>query len=237
MSNTLGKQLQIIRESRGISLEEIAQKTHIRLEYLEAIEAGDVDRLPPGPQQRGFLRLYANTLGVEIEGSRLKGITDGSGDQVPDSLEPEDQDAIRGSSTLRPDVIQASSSAGLASGTDLEEKITPQPKIKAEMPDEAQKISPLMPDMMPDTSTSETGQSVLAASSASQVFSELGETLRQRRELLSLSIDDIFKQIHVQMKFLSAMEAGFNQLPSHVQAGECWQIMLAFSIWMWMKSF
>ncbi len=67
MTHTPGKQLKHIREARGISLEEIAQKTHIRLSYLEALESGDTESLPSRPQMRGFLRLYAGVLGVELE--------------------------------------------------------------------------------------------------------------------------------------------------------------------------
>ncbi|MFN2304968.1 MAG: helix-turn-helix domain-containing protein, partial [Anaerolineales bacterium] len=63
MEPSIGKQLHSIRESKGLSLEEISQKTHIRLEYLEAIEADDIDVLPSKTQERGFLRLYANQLG------------------------------------------------------------------------------------------------------------------------------------------------------------------------------
>ena len=73
MTTSLGAQLKKIRESRGISLEEISQKTHIRLAYLESIESDDLQRLPLGPQRRGFLRLYASELGVEINGAEIIG--------------------------------------------------------------------------------------------------------------------------------------------------------------------
>ena len=73
MTQTLGQQLKAIRQSRGITLEEIAETTHIRLVYLQAIEEGDVDDLPSPVQMRGFIRLYAATLGVEFEDLQVRG--------------------------------------------------------------------------------------------------------------------------------------------------------------------
>ena len=75
MTQTLGQQLKAIRQSRGIKLEEIAEITHIRLNYLEAIEEGDVENLPSPVQMRGFLRLYADTLGVEFDDLKFRVIT------------------------------------------------------------------------------------------------------------------------------------------------------------------
>ena len=43
--------------------------------------------------------------------------------------------------------------------------------------------------------------------------------MRSRRDLLSLSIEDVYEHIHIRKKFLTAMEAGnFEHLPSPVQA-------------------
>ncbi|MBW6467448.1 MAG: helix-turn-helix domain-containing protein, partial [Brevefilum sp.] len=59
MAASIGAQLKQIRESQGISLETISQKTHISLAYLKAIEIGDEEFLPSRVHLRGFLRLYA----------------------------------------------------------------------------------------------------------------------------------------------------------------------------------
>ena len=64
---TFGQQLKQRREALGISLDEIAQKTHIRMAYLEAIEAGHTERLPSQIHLRGFLRLYASELGLTLD--------------------------------------------------------------------------------------------------------------------------------------------------------------------------
>ncbi len=60
----LGAFLQRHREEQGLSLDEIAQRTRIRRGYLEAIEAGEWDLLPPGVYTRGLLNSYAKILGI-----------------------------------------------------------------------------------------------------------------------------------------------------------------------------
>jgi cytoskeletal protein RodZ len=195
MTISLGRQLKSIRESRGISLEEIAQKTHIRLKYLEAIETGDETLLSPGPQRRGFLRLYASELGVEIEGSSIKEYEENQASFAEASL------------TTQPEFENKPKSAG---------EETPVDRLQPEEPE--------IPRMEPDQRISKQGtpkpiKHPPDSARSSEIFSDLGDTLRQRRDLLSLSIEDIHEHIHIRKKFLTAMEKGdFNQLPSPVHA-------------------
>lgn len=63
---TIGNKLQETRERLGISLEEVERGTHIRTHHLEAIENGDFELLPSPVQARGFLRNYAEFLGLEV---------------------------------------------------------------------------------------------------------------------------------------------------------------------------
>jgi cytoskeleton protein RodZ len=67
MNVSIGQQLRKTRQDRDISLEQAARGTHIRLHYLQAIEAGDFNRLPSPVQIRGFLRAYAGYLGLDPE--------------------------------------------------------------------------------------------------------------------------------------------------------------------------
>jgi cytoskeleton protein RodZ len=62
MSEAIGQQLRQRREERQLSLEQAAQATHIRLRYLQALEAGEFAALPSEVQARGFLRSYASYL-------------------------------------------------------------------------------------------------------------------------------------------------------------------------------
>lgn len=67
MTESVGSLLKKARLERNISLEQVAQATHIRLAYLEALENDRLDLLPSRAQARGFLRLYAGFLKIPIQ--------------------------------------------------------------------------------------------------------------------------------------------------------------------------
>ncbi|MCX7568598.1 DUF4115 domain-containing protein [Tumebacillus sp. DT12] len=60
----IGNELKRLREQKGCSLEEVQQATKIRSRYLEAIEEGDLSALPGMVYARGFIKSYAEYLGV-----------------------------------------------------------------------------------------------------------------------------------------------------------------------------
>ncbi len=51
-----------VRAKKGISLEAISGQTKIGTHYLEAIEAGSIERLPGGIYSRSYLRQYARLI-------------------------------------------------------------------------------------------------------------------------------------------------------------------------------
>lgn len=55
------------RESRGVTLKEIADSTKIQESLLAALERNDVSRWPAGIVRRGFLRGYAAAVGLPPE--------------------------------------------------------------------------------------------------------------------------------------------------------------------------
>ena len=65
MAATIGEQLRLAREERGIPLREISDETRISIRYLEAIESGDFKRLPGGIFNRSFVRAYARCIGYD----------------------------------------------------------------------------------------------------------------------------------------------------------------------------
>ncbi len=65
MAATIGEQLRLAREERGIPLREISNETRISVRYLEAIEASDYKRLPGGIFNRSFVRAYARCIGYD----------------------------------------------------------------------------------------------------------------------------------------------------------------------------
>ena len=64
---TLGETLRQARLDKGVSLADAARETRIRRSYLEALEAEDPAALPPAVYTRGFLRTYADYLGLSAQ--------------------------------------------------------------------------------------------------------------------------------------------------------------------------
>jgi cytoskeleton protein RodZ len=63
----MGERFREAREARGISITEASTATRILPRYLQAIEAGDVASLPGDVYARGFVRNYAQLLGLPAE--------------------------------------------------------------------------------------------------------------------------------------------------------------------------
>jgi transcriptional regulator with XRE-family HTH domain len=63
--NSLGKYLKSIREDKEITLEELAESTRIKIDYLEAIEEDKYDELPKGPYLTLFLKSYSEALEID----------------------------------------------------------------------------------------------------------------------------------------------------------------------------
>lgn len=64
-SYTLGEQLKNFRSEGRVSLGEVARETKIPVKYIEMIEEGKYDLLPPDVYVKGFLKAYADFLGVD----------------------------------------------------------------------------------------------------------------------------------------------------------------------------
>src|SRR5690606_26417757 len=63
----LGEMFRSARESRGLSLADVAELTHVRQEYLRALEEGRYDDLPEDVYVRNFVRLFAQAVGLDSE--------------------------------------------------------------------------------------------------------------------------------------------------------------------------
>jgi cytoskeleton protein RodZ len=59
------RDLPSVRQKRGVSLEEIATATKIRLHHLQAIERGDYAKLPGGVYNVSYIRQYARAIGCD----------------------------------------------------------------------------------------------------------------------------------------------------------------------------
>jgi cytoskeleton protein RodZ len=63
----IGRFLEQARKAKGLSLEEVEQATKIRKRYLAGLEHEDYAMLPDAVYAQGFLKTYANYLGLDGE--------------------------------------------------------------------------------------------------------------------------------------------------------------------------
>jgi cytoskeletal protein RodZ len=64
-STSLNTMLRDARVAKGLELNDIAEITHVRKEYLQALEEGRYGDLPEDIYARNFLRLYAQAVGLD----------------------------------------------------------------------------------------------------------------------------------------------------------------------------
>lgn len=61
----LSDQLRAAREAQRLTLVEVAERTHIRIAHLAALESGDFGALPPRVYVEGMVRAYSAFLGLD----------------------------------------------------------------------------------------------------------------------------------------------------------------------------
>jgi len=190
MEQTIGQQLKQIRESRGLTLDEIAEKTRIRLVYLRAIEENDLDVLPSPMQMRGFLRLYASELDVEIDSLKVEGYH--LFNEVEDETPSPDSETTP---PVEPEITESQES---------QVEVEPQPETHTEVD---LPIEEEFPGREPEETLASTA-----------CFIRIGKKLQERRNLLSLSLDDIKSNLHIRKHYIESLESGqIENLPSPVQ--------------------
>jgi len=63
-SGGIADRLRAAREARGLSLDDVATRTRVPVRHLHAIEAGDWDALPAITYSVGFVKSFANAVGL-----------------------------------------------------------------------------------------------------------------------------------------------------------------------------
>jgi transcriptional regulator with XRE-family HTH domain len=61
----IGEALKALREARGLTLEELSERTRVRASFLAALEAMRLDELPSRPFVVGYIRAYAQVVGAD----------------------------------------------------------------------------------------------------------------------------------------------------------------------------
>lgn len=65
--NGIGERLRIAREEQDISLDTISQQTNLKKDFLIALEEDDYQKLPTMIHAKGFLKTYAQFLGLDVD--------------------------------------------------------------------------------------------------------------------------------------------------------------------------
>jgi len=232
MSLSIGQQLKTTRIDRNLSLDDVFKTTHIRIKYLEALEADDYSEMPSPVQGRGFLRIYAQSLGLdakamlaelrhqEVEEASFAKIEETFG-EIPENIHRKVDDLSKselepaelplwqrflarfGVSPARPapDSVQERDAAPIAEAGPTS---APAPQLEPEQPSVSREDVQLELSQIPEESRI--------------LFTEIGATLLERREMLSLTYAEIEGHIHLRPHYMEALEAGdFERLPSPVQ--------------------
>ena len=64
---SVGEFFKQVRETKGLTVDEVASKTRIRPDFVKALEDGNFAKLPDQVFARGFVRSYARSLGLDEE--------------------------------------------------------------------------------------------------------------------------------------------------------------------------
>ena len=65
--DSLGNKFRTVRESQGLTLEQMASRTRIQESYLKALEEDSFEQLPERVFTKGFVRAYARSLTLDEE--------------------------------------------------------------------------------------------------------------------------------------------------------------------------
>lgn len=189
---TIGEQLKQARLAKGLTLQQASDATRVRPHYLEALENDRPSALPSKVQGRGFLRLYADYLGLPAE--PLLAIWEGRA-PAPDAAPPAPAEA----SDLPESEI-------LSAPEPVEESPLPEPEEAVIEP--AQAFQP----------AAEAAEEIAEASGSYAVFAEIGQQLKRQRETLGLSLGEVEHYTRLRSHYIEALEAGkLENLPSPVQ--------------------
>ncbi|MBH0189287.1 MAG: helix-turn-helix domain-containing protein [Nitrospira sp.] len=64
---SIGEFFKQVRETKGLTVDEVSSKTRIRSDFVKALEDGNFSKLPDQVFARGFVRSYARSLGLDEE--------------------------------------------------------------------------------------------------------------------------------------------------------------------------
>jgi cytoskeletal protein RodZ len=246
MIESIGQRLKKEREARYLTLEKASEATRIRVVFLRALEADDYSILPSAAQGRGFLRNYSEYLGLnldemvaeiqrnapppEVSGPLPEvnlseteipitveddkparkfwqgwfGRRDAGRIVNPTTEEPQPEVEIQPDAENQPEVKEESRPGFLSKIKSILPSRRSKPEIES-IPESEEESAPVV----------ESRELLLPAD---KIFAEIGMQLRERRELISLTVEEVERHTKLRAVFIRALEAGeYDKLPSPVQ--------------------
>jgi cytoskeleton protein RodZ len=239
MPESIGHRLKLERERRYLTLEKVSEITRIRIVFLQALESDDYSVMPSAAQGRGFLRNYAEYLELnidemiaEIQMNALPAEVSGPLPQVnlaeteipPLIIEQDEKPAPpfwmrwfdrRPKAESGPESESTGPVAVESARVQDELKPSLLSKFESLFRSRIAKIDS-KPEVAPIVEP--TVQQSIPTQPADIIFVEIGEQLRARREMISLTLDEVERHTKLRAVFLKVLEEGaYDKLPSPVQ--------------------
>lgn len=176
-----GSQLKKIRVERNISLEQVATATRIRLAILQDLEDEEYSELSSSTQTKGFLKLYADFLGLKEELAEESPIESAIPDLKPEV--PEEKPFVEKEKEKRNLFARPAKPSGQPSKTPEQEpgEIIEQPAVK---------------------------DAVEASTESIEALMSIGRELAARRRYLNITWDVIEEETHIPKDQLKSIERG-----------------------------
>ena len=227
-NQTVGERLRAAREQRGISLPDAARATHIRANYLDELENDHPETFLSAVQARGFLRLYAAFL--ELSAEELINLWEKPQTEEAATIEPEMVDRKPGEiiEELASEQVDKSDEETISPAKQtvfvvllmrIKELVSAIGKWVTSLP-LVSKITQILPkSATPRIPKQEKTVDVMPLrENSEEIFKEIGEVLRTRRQKMDLDLADVEHFTSLKRMYLVAMEDGrFSDLPSTVQ--------------------
>lgn len=205
MNKLSGSNLKKIRLERNISLERVAAETRIRLSILQDLEDEEYQELASTAQTRGFLRIYAQYLGIESPRNEVaQNHTEASAQVIAPKKMAEDPNPIELAQDTPP----------------VAEEQKPVPPTTEQAEAEPQQLAPDKPrgkvafmaifhKLHQKSSSSPNKPDLQTPNKASEIiFANIGAQLAERRRSLNFSWDTIAEHTHLDRSKLQAIEKG-----------------------------
>ena len=190
MAETIGERLKKARLERNLTLDQVFQAIHIRQRFLTALEENQRELLPSSVQGRGFLGMYADFLGIPAR----------------PLLEAWENGLI--------EIIDVDQVPQVSSAPEVENQTAEEP-TQVEVEEEPVND----PIEAKERADEETKEEAGSPSSSQVILKEIGTSIQQKREILSLSLEDIEQHLHIRLRYLKLLEEGkIDDLPSLAQA-------------------